>query len=695
MMKKIEVPFGSADLSLETGLVAKQSHGAIWARMGDVVVLATVVCSKESREDLGYFPLSCDYREHISAAGKIPGGFFKREGRPSEREILVSRLIDRSIRPLFPENYFKEVQVIVNVFSADMENNPDILSIVAVSAALTSSKIPFKGPIAAVRVGYIAGKYVVNPTFKEMENSSMNLIVSGTDDSIVMVEGAGMEFPEEQFMEGLEIGHKEIKKVIDRQKEFAAEKEEVAVPEEDSELKKNVAGFISSRIMKAYGFPEKKAREEFYKLMEEEFLSAFEEEKKPGVKKVFEKVLADEIRRIILETGKRLDGRAPKEVRPIECSVGLLPRTHGSALFTRGQTQCLSSLTLGTSRDEQRIEGLHEDITKRFMLHYNFPPFSVGEVAFLRGTSRREIGHGALAERSLALLIPPEEEFSYTVRIVANILESNGSSSMATVCAGSLSLMDAGVPVKKHVAGVSLGIIKEGEKYILLTDIAGEEDHYGNLDLKIAGTEDGITGFQMDVKESGMSMDIFRKALQQAKEARKEILKKMYDVIAAPRQSISSYAPRIISLKIKTDKIGLIIGPGGKTIKKIIEDTGAEIDISDDGTVRIYSPDCAACEAAAGVIRSMTEEPEAGKIYEGTVVKIMAFGAFVEFMPGRDGLVHISELAPQRVNKVEDVVKEGDKITVKFLGVDDQGRVKLSRKQALPKKTRKDEGDKA
>lgn len=686
MNKKVEVPFGNNNLSLETGFVAKQSDGSVWARVGDAVVLATVVSSKESREDLGYFPLSCDYREHISAAGKIPGGFFKREGRPSEREILVSRIIDRSIRPLFPEHYFKEVQVIVNVLSSDMENNPDVISVVATSLALTSSKIPFKGPIAAVRVGFIDNKYVINPTFQEMEKSSINIIISGTEDSIVMVEGSGLEFSEEQFIECVETGHREIKKIIEAQKGFAVEKEEVKPPEEDETTVKNAADFISGKIMRAYEFPEKNSREQFYKTMEEEFLSGFEDEtEKSGAKKIFERILADKTRKMILETGKRLDGRQPKQVRPVECTVGLLPRTHGSALFTRGQTQCLSSLTLGTSRDEQRIEGLHEETTKRFMLHYNFPPFSVGEVAFLRGTSRREVGHGALAERSLAFLIPNEEELPYTIRIVANILESNGSSSMATVCAGSLSLMDAGVPVKKHVAGASLGIIKEGEKYILLTDIAGEEDHYGNLDLKIAGTDQGITGFQMDVKESGMTTEIFKEALAQANEARKEILQKMYQTIAAPRPSMSVYAPRILSLKVKTDKIGLIIGPGGKTIKKIIEDTGAEIDISDDGTVRIYSPDSAACEAAAGIIRGMTEEPEAGKIYEGTVVKIMAFGAFVEFMPGRDGLVHISELAPHRVNRVEDVVKEGDKITVKCLGVDDQGRVKLSRKQAMNK----------
>ncbi len=686
MKKKVEIPFGKHNLSMEIGFVAKQSDGAVWAKVDDTILLATVVSSKESREDLGYFPLTCEYREHISSAGKIPGGFFKREGRPSEREILVSRIIDRSIRPLFPENYFKEIQVIVNVFSSDRENNPDVISVVATSLALTSSKIPFKGPIASVRVGFINNEYVINPTFKEMENSSVDMIISGTEDSIVMVEGSGQEFSEEQFIECIEVGHKEIKKIIEVQRGFAVEKEEVVLPQEDETLVKGAETFISERIKRAYEFPEKRAREEFYRTAEEEFLARFEDEtQKSTAKKIFERILADKIRKMILETGRRLDGRDPKQVRPIECQVGLLPRTHGSALFTRGQTQCLSSLTLGTSKDEQRIEGLHEEMTKRFMLHYNFPPFSVGEVALLRGTSRREIGHGALAERSLSLLIPDEEIFPYTIRIVANILESNGSSSMATVCAGSLSLMDAGVPIKKHVAGVSLGLIKEGEKYILLTDIAGEEDHYGNLDLKIAGTEQGITGFQMDVKGTGITTDIFKEALAQAKEARSVILGKMYQTISSPRPEISVYAPRIISLKVKTDKIGLIIGPGGKTIKKIIEDTGAEVDISDDGTVKVYSPNSTVCEAAAAVIRGIVEEPEAGKIYDGTVVKIIPIGAFVEFMPGKQGLVHISELASHRVNKVEDVVKEGDKIKVKFLGFDAQGRIKLSRKKVFKK----------
>jgi len=684
LKRKIEIPAGETVMSLQTGFVAKQSDGSVWARAGDTIVLATAVASKEAKEDAGFFPLSCDYREHISAAGKIPGGFFKREGRPSEREILVSRIIDRSIRPLFPEKFMNEVQVIVNVLSADLENNPDVLSVTAASLALSSSCIPFGGPMACVRVGCVEGKYLINPTFSQMEKSTVNLIVSATEDAIVMVEGEGMEITEEQFIEAVEAGHGEIKKIIGFQKDLSPEKMEVPAVEQDAAMAEKAASLIQSKIMEAYGYPEKNAREEFYKSMEEEFLSAYEDEdKKKEAEKVFEAALKASIRKIIVETGKRLDGRAPTEVRPIENFVGLLPRTHGSALFTRGQTQCLASVTLGTSNDEQIIDGLHAEATKRFMLHYNFPPFSVGEVAFLRGTSRREIGHGALAERSLGGFIPGEAEFPYTIRIVANILESNGSSSMATVCASSLALMDAGVPLKNHVAGVSLGIIKEGDKYILLTDIAGEEDHYGNLDLKMAGTEKGITGFQMDVKGSGLTLDIMKEALCQANGAKKEILGKMAGAIASPRSELSVYAPRILSLNIKTDKIGLVIGPGGKMIRKIIEDTGADINIDDDGTVKIYSPDSKACEAAAEVIRGLTEEPEEGKIYEGTVVKIMDFGAFVQFLPGRDGLVHISELAPHRVNKVEDVVKEGDKVKVKFIGIDDRGKIKLSRKQAL------------
>lgn len=689
MQKKIEISFGDNTLSIEKDFVAKQSDGSIWAQVGDTVVLATVVSSKSPREGIDFFPLICDYREYISSVGKIPGGFFKREGKPTEREVLVSRLIDRSIRPLFPAHYRNEVQVIVSVVSADMENNPDVPAIIAVSAALSVSKIRFSGPVGAVRIGLINDEYIVNPTNTQQQDCLMNMVISGTEDAVLMIEGDGKECSEEQFLEAVQIGLREIKKIIERQKELIEGKEVWEEDTQDEEIKNNAVNFLSANIEKVYNFPEKQERGDFYKSLEEEFLVSVSEEKKEEAERIFREELELQIRRLIVNTGKRLDGRGANEIRPLDCKLGLLPRTHGSALFTRGQTQCLASATLGTSRDEQRVEGLHEERTRRFMVHYNFPPFSVGEVSPLRGASRREIGHGALAARALEFLIPSEEEFSYTIRIVAVILESNGSSSMATVCSGSLALMDAAVPIKKHVAGVSIGMIKEGDNHILLTDIAGEEDHYGNLDLKIAGTEDGITGFQMDVKDSGLTFEVMEKAVYLSMDARKVILKKMYETISSPRTDISKYAPRIISFKIKTDKIGLVIGPGGKTIKKIIEDTGAEIDISDDGTVRIYSPECVACEEAADVIKSLTEEPEPGKIYQGKVVKIMNFGAFVQFLPGREGLVHISELASHRVNRVEDVIKEGDTIPVKFLGLDEHGRVKLSRKQALNNNSQK------
>lgn len=688
MGKKVEIPFGSNPLSLESGIVARQSDGAVWARVGDTIVLATVVGSKKPAEDTSFFPLICDYREYISSIGKIPGGFFKREGRPTEREILVSRLIDRSIRPLFPEGYRSEVQVIVSVVSADMENYPDVPAIVAVSSALTASKIPFSGPVGAVRVGLIDNKYVINPTATQMKDSIMDMVVAGREDAILMIEGKGQEISEEQFLEAVNIAHQEIKKIVEPQKGFMGEKEHWEIEGDDAEIKEKAQKFLSERIERVYEFPDKKGRSDFYSSLEEEFLISFPEELKEKAKRVFQDTLGLKIKTLILNTGRRLDGRALDEIRPVECVVGILPRTHGSALFTRGQTQCLASVTLGTSKDEQIIEGLHEEMTRRFMVHYNFPPFSVGEISPLKGPSRREIGHGALAANSLEFIIPSEDEFPYTVRIVAEILESNGSSSMATVCAGSLALMDAGVPVNKHVAGISIGMIRQGDKYILLTDIAGEEDHYGNLDFKIAGTETGITGFQMDVKETGLTFDMMEKALYRSKEARKEILKKMYDTIASHRPSLSVYAPRIMSIKINPDKIGLVIGPSGKTIKKIIEDTGTEIDIEEDGTVRIYSQNSRACEDASEMIRAITEDPEPGKIYEGKVVKIMSFGAFVQFLPGKEGFVHISELAPYRIHRVEDVIKEGDIIPVKFLGFDEQGRAKLSRKQAL-RKTKK------
>ena len=682
MEEVLKIEKGGRILNIEKGYVAKQSDGSAIVKYGETIVLVTAVASKEEREDVDFFPLLCDYREQTSAAGKIPGGFFKREGKPTEREILVSRLIDRSIRPLFPEDYRKDVQIVSFVLSADQDNDPDILSIIGASAALISSKIPFSTPIGAVRVGLIDNKFVINPTISQLENSELNLVISGTENSIVMIEGWAKEIREDKFLEAIMFGFENIKDIIEIQKCWLSEKEEFS-PFHDEVLEEKAENFLKDKISQVYNYPEKQQRKNFYEKLEEDFLNEFEEEeKKKQAKIIFEKVLRKKIRNLIL-TGKRLDGRQPEEIRKVECKVGLLPRTHGSALFTRGQTQCLASVTLGTRSDEQIIDGLFEETTKRFMVHYNFPPFSVGEVSPLRAPSRREIGHGALAERSLLYIVPDESVFPYTIRIVANILESNCSSSMATVCAGSLALMDGGIPVKKHVGGIAVGMVKEGEKYVLLTDIAGEEDHYGDLDLKIAGTEEGITGFQMDVKTSELTFDILEKAIYQSRKARLEIIEKMNQTISSPRPNISPYAPKILSIKVNPDKIGLIIGPGGKNIRKIIDETGVKIDILDDGEIRISSTDYQACKKAAGEIKALTEEPEIGQIYEGVVTRIYPFGAIVRILPYQEGMVHISELAPYRVKRVEDIVKVGSPIKVKVIGIDEQGRIILSRKQAL------------
>jgi len=682
-MDKIEIGTGDSILSIEKGNVARQADGSVWVRCGETIVLVTAVAAKEEREDADFFPLTCDYREQFSAAGKIPGGFFKREGRPSERETLICRLIDRSIRPLFPENYFKEVQIISFVLSLDPENDPDLLSIIGASAALTSSKIPFSGPIGAVKVGLIEDTFVINPTISQLENSQLSLLLSGTEDSIIMMEGWAKEISEEKFLEAVSLGFEKIKEVISAQKPWIAQKEENVSAEQDKQIKEKAEKLLQEKLKQLYDYPEKKDRNQFYQTLKEEFLAGLEdEEKKKEGEKIFEKVLEDKIRKLILTEGKRLDGRKSEDIRPIDCKINLLPRTHGSSIFTRGQTQCLASVTLGTSSDEQTIDGLYEKTSKRFMLHYNFPPFSVGEASFLRGPSRRDIGHGALAEKSLSFGMPDEEKFPYTVRIVANILESNGSSSMATVCAGSLALMDAGIPVQKHVAGIALGMIAEENNHLILTDIAGEEDHYGDMDLKIAGTADGITGFQMDVKSCHLTYEILKKAVEQSKKARVKILENMQQAISSPKPSISAYAPQMIRILINPDKIGLVIGPGGKTIKRIVEETGVKIDVNDDGEVKISSPDKESCQKAEKEIKDLTEEPEIGKIYEGTVTKILAFGAFVKILPSQEGMIHISELAPQRVNKVEDILKVGDTVKVKVLKID-RGKIGLSRKQAL------------
>jgi polyribonucleotide nucleotidyltransferase len=682
-MKKVVINSGEKNIEIEINSVAKQSSGSSLVRCGDTIVLVTAVCSEEEKEEIDFFPLTCDYREQTSAAGKIPGGFFKREGKPSEREVLVSRLIDRSIRPIFPNFFKKEVQIISLVLSADQENEPDILSVIGASTALLSSFIPFSIPVGCVRIVKKNGRFLINPSISEFNESQMNMVISATENSILMLEGMANEISENDFLNAIEIGWNEIKKMVNILKDITNPDKEKIEPVMKEEYCKLVSVYMEENLKDVWKYPEKKKRKEFYKNLKEKFLSQFEEEKKEEIESVYEYVFENKIRNLILNSQKRLDGRDYKEIRPVECKIGLLPRTHGSALFTRGQTQCLASVTLGTTMDQQIIDGLYEETTKRFMVHYNFPPFSVGEVSPLKAPTRREIGHGNLAERSLLPLIPPENVFPYTIRIVANILESNGSSSMATVCAGSLSLMDAGVPVQKHVGGVSVGLIKEGEKYVILTDIAGEEDHYGDMDLKIAGTKNGITGFQMDVKITDLSFEILSKAVYQSKEAREIILDKMYRTISSPKPDISPYAPKILTININPEKVGLVIGTGGKTIKKIIDETGVKIDILEEGEIRIYSDNIEACKKAAEEIKKIAEEPEIGQIYEGVVTKIFPFGAVVRFLPSQEGLVHISELAPFRVKRVEDIVKVGSPIKVKVIGIDNQGKVILSRKQAI------------
>ncbi|MCM8772039.1 MAG: polyribonucleotide nucleotidyltransferase [Candidatus Omnitrophica bacterium] len=683
-MKQIVIPTGNKTIEIEINSVAKQSSGSALVKCGETIVLVTAVQSEEEKENVDFFPLICDYREQTSAAGKFPGGFFKREGKPSEREVIVSRLIDRSIRPVFPSNFQKEVQVISFVLSADTENEPDVLSAIGASVSLLVSKIPFSIPVGCVRVIKKNSEFIVNPSISDFAESNLNLVISATKDAILMLEGMGNEISEKDFLNAIEIGWNEIRKMIERIEDIVNPDKEKCEIVANEEIYNQIVEYLKLNLQNAYNYPEKQKRKEFYKQLKDSFLSKFEEEeKKKEIEKIYDIVFEKEIRNLILNSQKRLDGRTFKEIRPVECKIGLLPRTHGSALFTRGQTQCLASVTLGTSMDQQIIDGLYEETTKRFMVHYNFPPFSVGEVSPLRAPTRREIGHGYLAERSLLPLIPEEKIFPYTIRIVANILESNGSSSMATVCAGSLSLMDAGVPILKHVGGVSVGLIKEGEKYVILTDIAGEEDHYGDMDLKIAGTKDGITGFQMDVKITEINLDILEKAIFQSKEARSEILEKMYGTISSPKSNLSPYAPKFITIKINPEKVGLVIGTGGKTIKKIIEDTGVKIDILEEGEIRIYSNDLEACKKAASEINKIAEEPEIGQIYEGVVTKIFPFGAVVRFLPSQEGLIHISELAPYRVKRVEDIVKIGSPVKVKVIGFDEQGRILLSRKQAL------------
>ena len=686
-----EIELGGRKLTLETGKLAKQANGAVMARYADTMVLVTATAASDVRDDIDFFPLSVEYREKVFAAGKIPGGFFKREGRPTEKEILSARLIDRPIRPLFQKEYRNDTQIVAQVYSYDGENDPDVIAAIAASAALTVSDIPFLEPIAELRVGRVNGEYIINPTLQQIEESDMELTVAGTADSIMMVEGESKEVSEDDLLNALKFAHGEIKKVVALQNELRAEvgvEKRVVEPEViNEELLKAVNELANDRckaiVSAVYAKEERSAKN---KELEDEVQAALAEQF-PEQEKVIHEILHDMekeyMRARILSEGIRLDGRKLTDVRPISIEVGLLPRTHGSSLFTRGETQSLTTLTLGTKRDEQIIDGLQEEYRKRFMLHYNFPPFCVGETGRFGGTSRREIGHGNLAERALKYIAPPEEKFPYIIRLNSDILESNGSSSMATVCAGSLALMDGGVPVDLPIAGIAMGLVKEGDDFAVLTDILGNEDHLGDMDFKVAGSANGITAFQMDIKIQGISYEIMEKALEQANAGRIHILGKMNEVIGQSRDNISSYAPTLLFTKIKESKIGTVIGPGGKMIQGIQKDYGVEINIEEDGTVNIAGTDREHALKAKEFIKLLTAEPEIGKTYKAVVKKTTDFGMFVEYLPGTQGLVHISQIDKERVNKVTDFFKEGDELKVKLIKIDDQGRVSLSRKAVL------------
>ena len=672
-----EIQLNGKTFTLETGRFAKQAHGAVMVRYADTMVLATVVSNYEAKEEQDFFPLQVEYREKTAAAGKIPGGFFKREGRPTEKEILSSRLIDRPIRPMFPKSYKNETQILVTVYSSDMEHDGDILGACAASAALMVSDIPFDGPIAEVRVGRVDGKYIINPTFKELDLSDLDITVAGTSDSIVMVEGESNEASEHDLLEALRVGHEAIKLLCEVQLALANDikkpKREIIEPEILTDLKQDISALAAAKMkeLSRVVMAKEERSEATHKLCDEVKVALAEKypEKELLIDELLHDIERDAMRSTILTNGQRLDGRGLTDIRPITCEVGLLPRTHGSALFTRGETQSLTTATLGTKMDEQVLEGLLPETTKRFMLHYNFPPFSVGEVGRLGSTGRREIGHGNLAERSLKRLIPVEKDFPYTIRVVSDILESNGSSSMATVCAGTLALFDAGVPMSRPVAGIAMGLVKESDQVAILSDILGNEDHLGDMDFKVAGTGNGITAFQMDIKIKGISFEILERALAQAKDGRMHILNIMGQCLPASRPEISLYAPRLETIKIPVDMIGALIGPGGKNIRQMVKDSGAEINVEDDGTVTVAAVEKQSADKAMLYIRSLAELPEVGKVYNATVKKITDFGAFVEILPGKEGLAHVSQLNVQRVEKVEDFVKVGDVLDVKLMHV--------------------------
>ncbi|GMU87129.1 MAG: polyribonucleotide nucleotidyltransferase [Ignavibacteriales bacterium] len=693
-----EVEIDGKKISIETGRYARQANGSVMVRSGDTMVLVTAVAAQEAREDIDFFPLQVEYREKHSAAGKFPGGFFKREGKPTEKEVLSARLIDRPIRPLFSDAYRNETQIVATVFSYDGENDPDVLAAFGASAALSISSIPFIGPIGEVRVARVEGKYIVNPTFAEIASGDMELIVAGTYDSIMMVEGEAKEVSEEEMLTALRVAHEAIQKLVLIQKELMAE---AGVPKMEVKAKEIAAELIQE----VNALARAKYREIVAQVLTKEERAAANKTLNTGVKEALaekfpdqEKTIAtllhdiekEEMRERILKDGLRLDGRNTKQIRPITIELGVLPRAHGSALFTRGETQSLCSLTLGTKNDEQLIDGLGEEYTKKFILHYNFPPFSVGEVGRMTGVGRREIGHGNLAERSLKALLPGEDVFTYTMRLTSDILESNGSSSMASVCSGSLAMMDGGVPVREGIAGIAMGLVKEGDRYAVLSDILGNEDHLGDMDFKVAGTSKGITGFQMDIKIEGISFKIMEEAIHQAKEGRLHILGIMNQAIDAPRADLSDYAPRIVSIKIPTDQIGALIGPGGKTIQKMQRDFNCEISVEDDGTVSIASPNNMWVQECKDHIKRMMQTAEVGEVYDGVVARLMDFGAIVEFLPGKTGLLHISEIDHKRVEKVGDFFKEGDKVRV-ILTKMEGGKYSLSRKQLIKKEPRKPE----
>jgi polyribonucleotide nucleotidyltransferase len=689
-MQYIEIDVRGKTLKLETDRIAKQADGAVVAKYGDTVVLATAVADKTPKEGLDFFPLTVDYQEKAYSAGKIPGGFFKREGRPTEKEVLTSRLIDRPIRPLFPKGFYCETQGIVNVLSYGEENIADILGIISISAALTISDIPFKMPVSAVRIGRIAGSFVINPDYREAEECDFNLVVAGTEEAVVMVEGEAHEISEQDLLEALDIAHQEIKRLCDFQKQLqkiaGKEKRDFTSPVLDEALRKSVEELALQKMKEAIVIPDKLRRQNTLDgILKEiiEQLNTGENDITRDIINSFDDIEKKLVRGMIINENRRVDGRSPEEIRKISSEISVLPRTHGSALFIRGETQCLAVVTLGTSDDEQKIDSLDGESYKTFMLHYNFPPFSVGEVKPLRSPGRREIGHGMLAERALKAVIPSKTEFPYTIRIVSDILESNGSSSMATVCGGTLALMDAGVPIKSPVAGIAMGLIKEDEQVVILTDILGLEDHLGDMDFKVTGTEKGITAFQLDTKIGGLSRDIMAKALEQARQGRLHILAKMNDTIQVPRDTLAPYAPRIYTMQIRQEKIRDVIGTGGKVIRGIVEQTGVKIDIDDSGLINIASPDGESAQKAIEIIKNITAEAEFGKIYLGKVKRVVDFGAFVEILPGTEGLLHISQISEKRIAKVTDEIREGDEIMVKVIEIDKMGRIRLSRKEAL------------